>query len=72
VGSGKDLSIKELAGKVKKITGFSGDVVWDQSKPDGTPRKLMDSSKLLKKGWIPKIELGTGIKIAYSFYLDQI
>ncbi len=71
VGSSEDLSIKSLAEKVKKITNFQGDIIWDQSKPDGTPRKLMDSSKILDMGWMPRIDLETGITTTYSFYLKN-
>ena len=71
VGSSEDLSIKSLAEKVKKVTNFQGDIIWDQSKPDGTPRKLMDSSKILDMGWMPRIDLETGITTTYSFYLKN-
>ena len=62
VGFGKDLSIKELALLIKKLVGFEGDIVWDSSKPDGTPRKLMDVSKLSGMNWAPKIALEDGLK----------
>ncbi len=66
VGSGMDLSIRELAGKVCKALEFDGEIVFDTSKPDGTPRKLMDSSKLFSYGWRPQVELEAGIRIAYA------
>jgi hypothetical protein len=56
IGLGKDISIKDLAGLVKKVTGYNGEIVFDTSKPDGTPRKLMDTSKLNSLGWHPKIQ----------------
>jgi GDP-L-fucose synthase len=62
VGTGEDVTIKELALLVKEIIGFQGELVWDTTKPDGTPRKLMDVSKLHSKGWKHKIELREGIK----------
>lgn len=66
IGVGEDLSIKELAYLVKEITGYNGDLVFDQSKPDGTPRKLMDVTKLSKLGWKAATPLATGIKQVYK------
>ena len=66
VGSGKEVTIKELAETVKAVVGFKGEIEWDTSKPDGTPRKLMDSSRLLSKGWKPQIEMSEGIARAYE------
>ena len=71
VGSGKEVSIKELAETVKKVVGFEGEIEWDTSKPDGTPRKLMDSSRLLSKGWNPEIDMSGGIKLAYRDFLSR-
>ena len=68
IGTGKDLSIKELAEMINEITGFNGKIVWDKSKPDGTPRKLLDVSKLFSYGWRPKTELKEGIKKVYEIY----
>ena len=62
VGTGKDISIKELSNKISKIIGFKGEICWDPSKPDGTPRKLLDISRIKKLGWTPKIDLDSGIK----------
>lgn len=70
VGSGSDLSIKDLAELVQKIIGHKGKIVWDSSKPDGTPRKLMDSGKLNSQGWYPKVDLEKGIEITYNWYKD--
>lgn len=66
VGFGSDLSIKELALTIKKIVGYEGDLKFDSSKPNGTPRKLMDSSKINQAGWKPKIALVEGITSVYN------
>jgi GDP-L-fucose synthase len=71
VGSGVDLSIKELAEKIQKITGHSGEIVWDSSKPDGTPRKLMDVSKLQTQGWEYNVQLDEGINLTYKWFLKN-
>ena len=68
VGTGEDLSIKELAETIKKITGFEGEIIWDKTKPDGTPRKLLDVNCLHKLGWRHKIKLEEGIKNTYEWY----
>ncbi len=65
VGSGLELSIKSLAELIKKMTGYTGNIVWDSSKPDGTPRKLMDNSRIMNLGWQPRISLEEGIKREY-------
>ena len=62
IGTGKDISIKELSLKIAKLTDFKGEILWDASKPDGTPKKLLDVSRLKKIGWEPKISLEDGIK----------
>ncbi len=72
VGTGYDLSIAELAGMVKKIVGFEGQIIFDTSKPDGTPRKLMDVSKLHELGWKHTIEIEEGIKMAYQDFINKI
>ncbi len=71
VGSGKEVSIKELAETVKEVVGFEGEIEWDTSKPDGTPRKLMDSSRLLSKGWKPQIDFREGIARAYGDFRER-
>jgi len=71
IGTGKDLSIKELAGLIRAITGFKGAIIWDTSKPDGTPRKLMDVSKINELGWKEKINLEEGIKKVYNSYIEK-
>jgi len=71
IGTGEDLSIKDLALLIKKVTGFEGTLAFDSTKPDGTPRKLMDVSKLHAFGWKHKIELEEGIKLAYQDFLEK-
>ncbi len=72
VGSGSDITIRSLAKLIQKIVGHKGEIYWDVSKPDGTPKKLIDSSKFLKKGWRPSTELKIGIEKTYEWYLDNI
>lgn len=71
LGTGKELSIKELAKLVKKVVGFKGNITFDITKPDGTPRKLLDVSKLEKLGWKYKTELEDGIELAYKDFLNN-
>lgn len=71
IGTGKDLTIKDLALLIKKVIGFEGALIFDSSKPDGTPRKLMDVSKLHSLGWKHTIELEEGIKLAYQDFLAK-
>ena len=68
VGSGKDISIKELAELIKEIVGYKGDLVFDQTKPDGTMQKLLDITKLKRFGWQEKIKLKDGIQTVYKSY----
>ena len=69
VGCGEDISIKDLINLVKKVIGYGGDIRFDTTKPDGTPRKLMDATKLRNMGWKPKISLEEGIALAYNDFL---
>jgi GDP-L-fucose synthase len=72
VGCGEDVTIAELAGLVKEAVGFQGDVVWDRSKPDGTPRKLLDVSRLAELGWRrQRIPLAEGIRATYAWFLEH-
>ncbi|MBB6273726.1 GDP-L-fucose synthase [Pedobacter cryoconitis] len=71
IGTGEDLTIRDLALLVKKVTGFEGDLTFDSTKPDGTPRKLMDVSKLHNLGWKHQIELEEGINLAYQDFLAK-
>jgi GDP-L-fucose synthase len=72
VGTGNDLTIKELAEIIQKIVCHKGQIIWDNSKPDGTPRKLMDVSKMHTLGWRHKVELEEGISKTYSWFLNNI
>jgi GDP-L-fucose synthase len=71
IGTGEDLTIRDLATLVKEIVGFRGETIWDSSKPDGTQRKLLDVSKIKAFGWQPKISLKEGIKRTYEWYKAQ-
>ncbi|MBC8207531.1 MAG: GDP-L-fucose synthase [Kiritimatiellaeota bacterium] len=72
VGSGREVTIKELAETVKEVIGFNGEIEWDSTKPDGTPRKLMDSSRINALGWKPQVELREGIARAYQDFLSRV
>ena len=72
VGSGKDVTIKELAGSIASCVGFTGAIDFDESKPDGAPRKFLDSSKLLKMGWMPVSNLTQGLSIAYRDFCENL
>lgn len=71
IGTGNDLSIRELAALIQQVVGHSGEIVWDESKPDGTPRKLMDISKMHSLGWRHQIELKEGIAKTYAWFLEN-
>jgi len=71
VGTGQDISINELAEVIRGIVGFDGQIEWDSSKPDGTPRKLLDVSRITDLGWRPTISLNQGIQSTYEWYLSQ-
>ena len=72
IGSGKDITIKELAETIQEVVGFKGNILWDKSKPDGTPRKLMDVSKMRDLGWSYSTELNEGIEKTYQWFLKNI
>ena len=72
IGSGKEISILDLSNIIKKIVGFKGNIKFDQSKPDGTPRKLLDISRLDSLGWQSKIDLFEGLKKTYAWLQDSI
>jgi len=72
VGTGSDVTIKALAETIQKITNYQGKIIWDSSKPDGTPRKLMDVSKMKAIGWSHSTELEEGIKKTYNWFLENI
>jgi GDP-L-fucose synthase len=71
IGTGVDLTIKSLAELIQKTVGHTGPLIWDTSKPDGTPRKLMDVSKMANQGWKSKITLEEGIKSTYQWFLEN-
>lgn len=71
IGFGSDISIKELAKIIANVVGYSGKIDWDQSKPDGSPRKLLDSSRMFQLRWRPAIDLSTGIKNTYQWYREN-
>ena len=71
IGVGSDLAIRELAQMVSSVVGYEGKTVWDASKPDGTPRKLLDVSRLKRTGWVPRIPLAEGIQSTYRWYLNK-
>jgi len=72
IGSGKDIQIADLAELVKKVVGFSGEILWDSSRPDGTPRKLLNVELASKLGWRSKISLDEGLKSTYSWFLQHV
>ncbi|MBW1657686.1 GDP-L-fucose synthase family protein [Flavobacterium quisquiliarum] len=72
VGTGVDLTIKDLAEIIQKIVGYKGDIIWDTTKPDGTPRKLMDVSKMHALGWQHQVKFEEGIKKTYDWFLENI
>jgi GDP-L-fucose synthase len=71
IGSGQEVSVRQLTETVKRVIGFVGDVVWDSTKPDGMPRKYLDSSRLFALGWRPQIDLEAGIRLAYDDFIKK-
>jgi GDP-L-fucose synthase len=72
IGTGEDLTIRQLAETIQKITGHQGEIIWDDTKPDGTPRKLMDVSKMHELGWKHQVPLEEGIQKTYTWFLENI
>lgn len=72
IGTGKEITIRELAEMVKKTVGFEGEIIWNDSMPDGTPRKLTDVTKLHSLGWRHKVELEEGIRMAYDWFKENV
>jgi len=72
VGSGVDISIKELATLISSIIGYEGEIIWDSTKPDGTPRKLLDTTKLNKMGWSSKTSLEEGIRLTIENFIEEL
>ena len=71
VGTGVDLTIKSLANLIQEVVGHEGEIMWDATKPDGTPRKLMDNSKMKSQGWKAEVSLKQGVLLAYQWFLDN-
>ena len=71
VGTGVDLTIKSLAKLIQEVVGHEGEIIWDATKPDGTPRKLMDNSKMKSQGWKAEVSLKQGVILAYQWFLDN-
>jgi len=71
IGSGTDISLGDLATMIQKIVGFTGNVKWDTTKPDGMPRKLLEISRIRELGWSPKISLEEGIDLTYQWYMQH-
>jgi len=72
VGCGKDITIRELAERVRDVVGYKGELEWDSSRPDGTPRKLMDIERIRTMGWEPRVGLSDGLKETYQWFLDNL
>ena len=72
IGSGKEISIRELAEVIRKTVGYEGEIRFDSEKPDGTPRRVLDNSKILSTGWRPKVGIQEGIQREYQYFLNQI
>ena len=72
VGTGSDLTIRELAALVQRIVGHEGEIHWDPTKPDGTPRKLLDVSRIRALGWQPAILLEEGLRMTYDWYRENV
>ena len=72
IGVGKDISIKDLAEKIKEVVGYEGQIVFNTTKPDGTPRKLVDVSRLNNLGWQASISLDEGLKKVYEWFLNNV
>lgn len=71
IGYGEDLTVKEIANKIKSTINYNGDIIWNTSKPDGTPKRLLDVSKLFSMGWRPKVNLDKGLSLTYEWYLNN-
>ena len=72
IGSGKEISIRDLAQTLKRVTEYTGELVFDTTKPDGTPRRVLDNTKIHKTGWIPKIDMEEGLRREYEYYLKYV
>jgi GDP-L-fucose synthase len=72
VGTGVDLEIRELASRIAQVTDYQGQIKWDTSKPDGTPQKLLDVTRINKLGWTSEITLDQGLKMTYEWFVDAL
>ncbi len=72
IGSGQEISIRNLAETVKKVVGYPGELVFDAAKPDGTPRRVLDNTKIYSTGWYPKVDMEEGLQREYAYYLEHI
>lgn len=72
LGSGQEISIKNLAETIKRVIGYQGEITYDASKPDGTPRRVLDNSRIEETGWLPKVDIEEGIRREYEYYLNYI
>ena len=72
IGTGKEITIKQLAETVQRVVGYNGEIVWNKDMPDGTPRKLTDVTKLHNLGWTHKVELEEGVKLAYDWFCENV
>ena len=72
IGYGSDISIRKLVEQICEVVEYEGEIFFDASKPDGTPRKLMDSSRINALGWRPTVGLGVGLTLTYAWYLKQV
>jgi len=72
IGSSTDISIKELTEMIVKVVGYEGEIRWDTTKPNGTPRKLMDSSRINSLGWSPKVNISDGLEKTYTWFKENI
>jgi GDP-L-fucose synthase len=72
IGLGRDIAVRELAGSIKEIVGYAGEIVFDASKPDGMPRKLMDVSRAARLGWRAKVDIPEGLRLTYDWYLENV
>lgn len=72
IGTGKEVTIKELAEIVKHVVGYTGEIVWNNDMPDGTPRKLTDVTKLHNLGWTHQVELEEGVQLAYDWFRENV
>ncbi len=72
IGSGKEISIRDLAETIKKVIGYKGDIIFDTAKPDGTPRRVIDTSRIQQTGWLPQIDMEEGLRLEYEYYLKHV